>query len=1095
MSSLSAACDNGEGGGGHGAEGATTGSSGGLGGGGGGGAGDGGSGGAGDGGSGGAGDGGSGGAGDGGSGGTGDGGSGGAGDGGSAGAGDGGGGGGTGSVCEPGAQVPCYTGPPITADVGICRRGVATCSADGSELGACVDEVVPAPETCTDPADEDCDGQANEEGPGCVCVPGDAASCYTGPPGTAGVGTCKAGTKICDAHGTGYGPCSGEVLPTSDDCHTEADEDCDGVNDPCGDGEHLWSKSFGADLPQRATGVAIDAAGKVVVAGYFAASVGFGGNWLASAGGDDIFVSRLESSGAHIWSKRFGGAGDQRATAVAADASGNVLIVGTFDGTLDFASPGAVLTSSGGTDVFVAKLNASGAHVWSKRLGGAGDQRAVSVAVDSNLGVSVAGDFDGPLDVEGAALASAGGSDVFVTKLDGAGNVLWTQRFGDAEDQRAGAVAVDAAGNVLLTGELRGSADFGGGPRASAGGSDVFVAKLSAAGAHLWSQRFGGTGEERGKAIGAGGAGGAIVVAGDFEEAIDLGGGPLSSAGGKDIFAAQLDAAGGHVWSRRFGDASDQQVEAITVDGGGTSIITGSFEGTLVFGDRTLVSAGSTDVFAARLDALGNPNWSRRVGGAGAARAVSVARDVAGAALVAGEFSGELVVGTEVLTSANVDAFTLRLDAASTSVWGKRFGDDGLRVSARSAAADPSGNIVLGLFAFNAEIVLGPGNSPAIVAQFGPDGDALWQRSLATAVHWKVAASASGGVVAAGTFGGTIDLGGGPLTSTGGASIFVLKLDSAGTHVWSKAFSGSGQTFVEDVVVSPSGDVVLVGTHTRAIDFGGGPLAVAPGNDDEGNGYLVRLDAAGNHVFSRGFHEATSRVGMEVPTSVAVDGSGNVAVAGWFTATIDLGGVPQVATGVNAIFAAKFDPAGGHLWSKRFGGPDWQWGAVTTDGSGDLLLAGHLSGAIDFGGGTVPGEGSVFAAKLDGAGNHLWSKRFDSTGSVSKMVKPAIDAAGNILLMGNFGGSLDLGGGPLISTPSLRDMTPYDVFLAKLDPGGAHLWSRRFGDTLNQHPSGLAVDGAGNAICAGEFSGAIDLGGGALWPAGAEDVFLAKFSP
>ncbi|WP_433931472.1 hypothetical protein AB3662_44650 [Sorangium cellulosum] len=155
-------------------------------------------------------------------------------------------------MCEPGAQVPCYTGPPTTADIGICKRGVATCSADGSELGPCIGEVTPAPETCADPADEDCDGQANEEGAGCVCVPGNATSCYTGLAGTAGVGICKAGTKICDAHGTAYGPCIGEVLPTLDDCHTAADEDCNGVNASCAAGEHLWSMSFGTDLPERA---------------------------------------------------------------------------------------------------------------------------------------------------------------------------------------------------------------------------------------------------------------------------------------------------------------------------------------------------------------------------------------------------------------------------------------------------------------------------------------------------------------------------------------------------------------------------------------------------------------------------------------------------------------------------------------------------------------------------------------------------------------------------------------------------------------------------------------------------------------------------
>ncbi|WP_437333292.1 hypothetical protein [Sorangium sp. So ce394] len=174
--------------------------------------------------------------------------------------------------------MPCYTAASSTADVGACRRGVATCSDDGSELGACIGEVTPAPETCIDPADEDCDGQANEEGPGCICVPGAAASCYTGVPGTAGVGICKGGTAICNGQGTGYGPCVGEVRPTADDCHTEADENCDGVNASCGGGEHRRSKGVGTDLPQRATGIAIDA--------------DLGGGALSPAGAEDAFLAK-----------------------------------------------------------------------------------------------------------------------------------------------------------------------------------------------------------------------------------------------------------------------------------------------------------------------------------------------------------------------------------------------------------------------------------------------------------------------------------------------------------------------------------------------------------------------------------------------------------------------------------------------------------------------------------------------------------------------------------------------------------------------------------------------------------------------------------
>ncbi|WP_437940317.1 hypothetical protein [Sorangium sp. So ce341] len=1029
---------------------------------------------------------------------------GGGGDGGSAGAGEGGGGGGA-TVCEPGAQVPCYTGQPITIDRGLCRRGVATCSADGSELGPCVGEVTPAPETCFDPADEDCDGRANEEGPGCRCTPGYVAPCYQGDPGTENVGLCKTGTKICDALGTSYGPCSGEVLPTSDDCRTAADEDCDGANAACATGEHSWSKRFGADVPQRATGVAVDAGGGLVVVGNYAGSIGIDPNDVfRSVGGDDFFVATFGRSGGRAWSRGFGGLGDDRAAAVAVDSFGDVLIVGTFQDTLQFPFV-APLTSAGGTDVFVVKLDGSGLPVWAKQLGGAGDQRAASVAVDANLGVIVAGDFDGTLDVEGAALTSAGGADVFVTKLDGAGNVLWTQRFGEAEDQRAGGVAVDAAGNVLLTGELQGSADFGGGLRTSAGGRDVFVARLSAGGDHLWSQRFGGTGEERGKAIGAFGPAGTIVVTGDFEEAIDLGGGPLSSAGGKDIFVAQLDASGGHVWSRRFGGADDQEVESITADGGGTSIITGSFAGTMMFGDQVLASAGSTDVFAARLDALGNPAWSRRVGGGGPERAASAARNVGGEVLIAGELAGDMLVGENVLASVGVDALLVKLEPSSDPAWGKRFGDEHTSAAARSVALDASGNVVVGLSATSADFGLGPVDGPALVVKLDPAGNHLWHHRLAlsTPIPFsgltlsKVAVSVSGDVLAAGTFSGTVDLGGGPITAADGGHIFLLKLDGAGTYLWSKQFIGDVAdgvvNTVEDAVITPSGDVILVGTYKRSIDFGGGRLAETPGDTwaESHNGYLVRLDGSGNHLFSRRLSEATAKVGSETPSSVAIDGSGNIVVNGEFTETLDLGAVPLVAAGDSDDFIAKFSPTGDHLWSKRFGGVSI---AVAMDGADNLVLAGYAGDAVDLGGGALPGEEGVFVAKLDRDGNHLWSKRLGATGSADLRAGPALDAAGNILFAGNVYDTVDFGGGPLVS-PRPAPSTDDDIFLVKLDPGGAHLWSLRFGDTEDQMLHALAVDGAGNAVFAGSFSGAFDLGGGALLPAGRIDAFVAQFSP
>jgi hypothetical protein len=130
-------------------------------------------------------------------------------------------------VCTPFAAVPCYDGPPETAGVGLCAAGVAHCDSQGLSLSACAGQVLPGVEVCSgDVVDEDCDGEVNEGGPGCVCAPGVIESCYTGPPASIDRGPCHGGERQCNASGTAFGPCLGEVVPILDVCGTERREDC-----------------------------------------------------------------------------------------------------------------------------------------------------------------------------------------------------------------------------------------------------------------------------------------------------------------------------------------------------------------------------------------------------------------------------------------------------------------------------------------------------------------------------------------------------------------------------------------------------------------------------------------------------------------------------------------------------------------------------------------------------------------------------------------------------------------------------------------------------------------------------------------------------
>ncbi|WP_437592024.1 RCC1 domain-containing protein [Sorangium sp. So ce1000] len=132
------------------------------------------------------------------------------------------------TFCQPDALASCYTGPAGTQGVGACAAGFMICDALGSGYGPCTGEVLPSAEACGTITDDDCDGQVNEEDAGCACVPGSAQPCYGGPAGTEGVGACHAGTQTCNALGTGYEACTGEVLPSVETCTSAADDDCDG---------------------------------------------------------------------------------------------------------------------------------------------------------------------------------------------------------------------------------------------------------------------------------------------------------------------------------------------------------------------------------------------------------------------------------------------------------------------------------------------------------------------------------------------------------------------------------------------------------------------------------------------------------------------------------------------------------------------------------------------------------------------------------------------------------------------------------------------------------------------------------------------------
>jgi hypothetical protein len=143
--------------------------------------------------------------------------------------------------------------------------------------------------------------------------------------------------------------------------------------------------------------------------------VDFGGGTLTSAGEQDIFLAKFDGNGTHLWSQRFGDADDQWCYSVASDPSGNVVVTGFFYGTVDFG--GGLLTSAGLEDIFLAKFDANGTHLWSQRFGDAVDyQEGFSVASDPSGNVVMTGFFEGTVDFGGGTLFSLY-NDIFLVKF------------------------------------------------------------------------------------------------------------------------------------------------------------------------------------------------------------------------------------------------------------------------------------------------------------------------------------------------------------------------------------------------------------------------------------------------------------------------------------------------------------------------------------------------------------------------------------------------------------------------------------------------------------------------------------------------------
>ncbi len=369
-------------------------------------------------------------------------------------------------------------------------------------------------------------------------------------------------------------------------------------------GAYLWAKSFGSTGGVTANAVAVDSAGNIIVVGSLGptgSTVNFGGGTLTSLAPTDIVIAKFSSAGTHLWSKIFNTGGYSSALGVAVDSSDNVVMTGSLQGGTNFG--GGLMQSGGSTNTFIAKFSSVGTYLWSTIILSYLPNTGYGVAVDSSNNIVVTGSFQGTAyfgGIGGTTLTSVGLGDIYVTKLSPTGNFLWTKTFGTAWDENSYSVAIDSGSNIVITGTYTSAPlDFGGGPLPYNSGTDIFVAKFSLQGSLLWSKGFLASGKSTHVAVDGAGN---VVLTGYFMSSVNLGGGLLTSAGNYDTFVAKYAAADGtYLWADRFGGAGNDIGYGVAVDGIGDAVATGFFAQTVNFGGISLTSTGPQDIFFIKL--------------------------------------------------------------------------------------------------------------------------------------------------------------------------------------------------------------------------------------------------------------------------------------------------------------------------------------------------------------------------------------------------------------------------------------------------------------------------------------------------------------
>ncbi|GAB4516955.1 MAG: hypothetical protein Tsb0020_35540 [Haliangiales bacterium] len=320
------------------------------------------------------------------------------------------------------------------------------------------------------------------------------------------------------------------------------------------------------------------------------------------------------------------------------------------------ANPEAARAST--SDAFIAQLTPDGGVSWLTRVGGPGRDRVTALAADADQVIAGLA-ITPPLAIADVAITGSGRPDAAVLGLTPSGEIRWSQPLSSSRYVRVQALALAADGTTTAVGMFAGTLRIGDQVMASAGATDLFVARFSLSGQLLGALRFGGVGSDLAYDVVSDSA--QLIVAGHFGAEVDLGLPALQAPGGVIFALAAADRDGDDsaaraadpmaysvAWLRPLGAQTVAARLARAPDG--RLCVGGHFAGQLTLAERTLSSQAGSDGFAACLDPNGDPIWVTRLA-SGVDDSVRGLRWSSRGLVIAGSFGGTLTSNGYTLNS------------------------------------------------------------------------------------------------------------------------------------------------------------------------------------------------------------------------------------------------------------------------------------------------------------------------------------------------------------------------------------------------------------------------------------------------------------